>query len=145
MDILIEFKSNKDLDFIEDNYQEPLEEALDNSSIGTCTGSGGETSSNKRDISVVLDDEKDIEALKRVFADEGYQIYLQDQVNRQIIRDYLTNAVMLGILSEDRLEAFTDLVATEGGRAAMSSRRVCVSPLSRSTSQMVVFPSWFSV
>jgi len=63
---------------------------------------------------------QDIEALKRVFADEGYQIYLQDQVNRQIIRDYLTNAVMLGILSEDRLEAFTDLVATEGGRAAMS-------------------------
>ena len=63
---------------------------------------------------------QDIEALKRVFADEGYQVYLQDQVNRQIIRDYLTNAVMLGVLSEDRLEAFTDLVATEGGRAAMS-------------------------
>ena len=63
---------------------------------------------------------QDIEALRRVFDDEGYQVYLQDQVNRQIIRDYLTNAVMLGVLSEDRLAAFTDLVATEGGRAAMS-------------------------
>jgi hypothetical protein len=64
--------------------------------------------------------EQDLEVLQRVFGDEGYQLYLQDQVNRQIIRDYLTNAVLLGILSEERLAAFADQVATEAGRAALS-------------------------
>ena len=62
----------------------------------------------------------DIEALRRVFGEEGYEGYLQDQVNRQIIRDYLTNAILLGVLSEDRLAAFADQLATEEGRAAMS-------------------------
>ena len=64
--------------------------------------------------------EEDLEVLQRVFGDEGYQSYLQDQVNRQIIRDYLTNAVLLGVLSEGRLAAFADQVATEQGRAALS-------------------------
>lgn len=64
--------------------------------------------------------EQDVEVLQRVFGDEGYQVYLQDQVNRQIIRDYLTNAVLLGVLSEGRLAAFADQVATEAGRAALS-------------------------
>ena len=64
--------------------------------------------------------EEDLEVLQRVFGDEGYQAYLQDQVNRQIIRDYLTNAVLLGVLSEGRLVAFADQVATEAGRAALS-------------------------
>ena len=36
--------------------------------------------------------EADRDVLLRVFGDQGYQVYLQDQVNRQIIRDYLTNA-----------------------------------------------------
>lgn len=64
--------------------------------------------------------EEDLEVLQRVFGDDGYQSYLQDQVNRQIIRDYLTNAVLLGVLSEGRLAAFADQVATEEGRAALS-------------------------
>ena len=38
----------------------------------------------------------DVEALKKIFGNSGYQRYLQDQGNRQIIRDYLTNAVVLG-------------------------------------------------
>ena len=40
--------------------------------------------------------EDDLQALERVFGDEGYQQFLQDQVNRQIIRDYLINAILLG-------------------------------------------------
>ncbi|QFU75035.1 hypothetical protein EY643_04890 [Halioglobus maricola] len=47
-------------------------------------------------------------ALQQVFGDAGYQSYLQDQVNRQIVRDYLTNAVVLGFITE------ADVVALEG-------------------------------
>jgi len=49
-----------------------------------------------------------------------YQRYLQDLVNRQIIRDYLTNAILLGFISEDRLAAFARQIATRDGRAALS-------------------------
>ena len=62
----------------------------------------------------------DIEALGRVFGDEGFQGYLQDQVNRQIIRDYLTNAVLLGFLCEEGLAALMGQVASSEGRAALS-------------------------
>jgi len=64
--------------------------------------------------------EQDVEALERVFGDKGYQAYLQDQVNRQVIRHYLTNAVMLGFLGEERLAAFGSQVATSEGRATLS-------------------------
>jgi hypothetical protein len=60
------------------------------------------------------------EALSCVFGDQGYQCYLQDQVNRQIIRDYLTNAVLLGYLSEQGLTRFDGQLATLEGRAALS-------------------------
>jgi hypothetical protein len=63
---------------------------------------------------------RDIEALGRVFGDDGFQGYLQDQVNRQIIRDYLTNAVLLGFLCETGLAALMERVASSEGRAAMS-------------------------
>jgi hypothetical protein len=63
---------------------------------------------------------QDIEALGRVFGDDGFQGYLQDQVNRQIIRDYLTNAVLLGFLCEEGLAALMEKVASSEGRAAMS-------------------------
>ena len=62
----------------------------------------------------------DREALGRVFGDEGYQRYLQDQVNRQIIRDYLTNAIVLGYLPESDLAVFEGQVGTPEGRATMS-------------------------
>lgn len=63
---------------------------------------------------------RDIEVLGRVFGDDGFQVYLQDQVNRQIIRDFLTNAVLLGFLSESDFVALTEQVACSVGRAALS-------------------------
>jgi len=60
------------------------------------------------------------EVLQAVFGDQGYQGYLQDQVNRQIIRDYLTNAVVLGFLPEQELADFAEQVATPEGRSWLS-------------------------
>lgn len=60
------------------------------------------------------------EALKRIFGDRGYQRYLQDQVNRQIIRDYLTNAVVLGVISVGGLAAFATQIVSEEGRATLA-------------------------
>ncbi len=62
----------------------------------------------------------DREVLLRVFGDEGYQLYLQDQVNRQIIRDYLTNAVMLGFIPEEDLAGFNPMIESSDARAALS-------------------------
>ena len=62
----------------------------------------------------------DREALKRVFGDSGYRCYLQDQVDRQIIRDYLTNAVVLGYIPEQQLADFSEQIASREGRAALS-------------------------
>lgn len=64
--------------------------------------------------------EEDRYALARVFGDSGYQDYLQDQVNRQIIRDYLTNALILGYITEDGLESVAEQLASESGRATLS-------------------------
>ena len=55
-----------------------------------------------------------------MFGDDGFQVYLQDQVNRQIIRDFLTNAVLLGFLCEDDFVILTEQVACSAGRAALS-------------------------
>ncbi|MFT4613120.1 MAG: hypothetical protein ACI9NT_000256 [Bacteroidia bacterium] len=52
--------------------------------------------------------------------DEHYQQYFRDQVNRQIIRDYLTNALVLGVITEAALPAFAADLATEEGRAILS-------------------------
>jgi hypothetical protein len=69
----------------------------------------------------------DLKTLYRVFGDVGYQHYLQDQVSRQIIRDYLTNAVLLGYLSPDRLDGFANQVATQEGRSALSLHMLMTS------------------
>jgi hypothetical protein len=61
-----------------------------------------------------------VEILKEAFGDSGYQRYLQDQVNRQIIRDYLTNAVVLGVITKGGLAAFAAQIVTEEGRASMA-------------------------
>lgn len=61
-----------------------------------------------------------MDVLKKIFSDNGYQRYLQDQVNRQIIRDYLTNAVVLGVIPESGLAAFAAQVGTEDGRATLA-------------------------
>jgi hypothetical protein len=62
----------------------------------------------------------DMEALKKIFGDSGYQRYLQDQGNRQIIRDYLTNAVVLGELTEGGLAAFASQLVSEDSRATLA-------------------------
>lgn len=64
--------------------------------------------------------EGDLEALARLFGDQGYQDYLQDQASRQIIRDYLTNAVMLGFLGESALDGLPALVDMPSSRSALS-------------------------
>ncbi|MFK7977999.1 MAG: hypothetical protein AB8C02_17845 [Halioglobus sp.] len=65
-------------------------------------------------------DISDVGALQQLFEGEGYQRYLQDQVNRQIIRDYLANAVLLGVLSESGLPAFATQLSTEEGRSSLA-------------------------
>ena len=62
----------------------------------------------------------DVEALKKIFGNSGYQRYLQDQGNRQIIRDYLTNAVVLGELTEGGLAAFASQLVSEDSRATLA-------------------------
>jgi len=62
----------------------------------------------------------DREALLRVFGDEGYQNYLQDQVNRQIIKDYLTNAVVLGYVTVQGLERISEQAGSREGRSSLS-------------------------
>ena len=60
------------------------------------------------------------ETLQRIFSGEDFQGYLQDQVNRQIIRDYLTNAVVLGHVPETEVEALGGSLDSPQARAAMS-------------------------
>jgi hypothetical protein len=65
-------------------------------------------------------DPMDREVLDRVFGDHGYQQYLQDQINRQIIRDYLTNAMLLGHLPQEALEDLSPDISDPDGRSALS-------------------------
>lgn len=64
--------------------------------------------------------QEDIDVLQRVFEDDGYRVYLQDQVNRQIIKDYLINAVMLGHVPEQELAAIAEQMTSREGRASLS-------------------------
>ena len=61
-----------------------------------------------------------VEVLRQVFGDDGYQSYLQDQVNRHIIRDFTVNVVMLGFLAEQSVSGISRQVASREGRAALS-------------------------
>jgi len=65
-------------------------------------------------------DVSDVDALQTLFEGEGYQRYLQDQVNRQIIRDYLAHAVLLGVLSDAGLPAFAMQLSSEEGRSSLA-------------------------
>lgn len=60
------------------------------------------------------------QALQSALGDDGYQRHMRDEINRQIIRDYLTNAVVLGVISECGLAAFAPELETEEGRAVLS-------------------------
>ena len=64
--------------------------------------------------------EEDVLVLNRIFGDQGYQLYLQDQVNRQIIRDYLLNAVVLGHVDGEDLNAIKRRAGSCEGRSALS-------------------------
>jgi hypothetical protein len=65
-------------------------------------------------------DSLECQALQRVFGDQGFQTYLQDQVSRQIIRDYVVNALLLGHLEEAHMATLSRMVATIEGRSALS-------------------------
>lgn len=80
--------------------------------IGWIDGAFGETD--------LLDESAGADALEDILGDSGYQRYLQDQVNRQIIRDYLVNALVLGIITSGGLPAFARQISTEEGRATMA-------------------------
>ena len=63
---------------------------------------------------------EDVEALTKIFGESGFQRYLKDQVNRQIIRDYLTNALVLGEITEGGLSAFASQLVSEESRATLA-------------------------
>ncbi len=64
--------------------------------------------------------EQELYTLQKVFGDSGFQAYLQDQVNRQIIRDYLLNAYRLGFLDDSQLAAISRGVATAESRSSLA-------------------------
>ena len=77
--------------------------------------------------SLELQDAADEQTLRNALGDSGYQRFFRDQVNRQIIRDYLTNAILLGYLGEDRLEGLSSQVATLEGRSALALHMLMTS------------------
>ncbi len=60
------------------------------------------------------------DALAQILGEESCQRFIRDQANRQIIRDYLTNAVVLGVIPEGGLAAFAPEIANEEGRALLA-------------------------
>jgi hypothetical protein len=62
----------------------------------------------------------EMDSLQKILGGNGYQSYLQDQVNRQIIRDYLLNAVVLGVISDEDLQVMAPPLESEEGRATMA-------------------------
>jgi len=60
------------------------------------------------------------EILGKVFRHAAYHSYMQDQVNRQIIRDYLVNAVVLGCISDESLAAVSRQAVSSEGRSSLS-------------------------
>ena len=71
-------------------------------------------------IAAEPDTEQGERTLERILGSDSYQRYLRDQINRQIIRDYLTNAVVLGVISEGGLAAFAGQIASEEGRSTLA-------------------------
>jgi len=68
--------------------------------------------------------EQQLAVLAGVFGDEGYQHYLQDQINRQVIRDYLLNARVLGYIDDEHVAALMHRAASTEGRAVLSLHMV---------------------
>ena len=64
--------------------------------------------------------EVDRALLNKVFQQPAHHCYMQDQVNRQIIRDYLVNAVRLGCISDESFSALSRQAVSCEGRSSMS-------------------------
>ncbi len=62
----------------------------------------------------------DREVLDRLIVGEPYKAHLQDQFNRQIIRDYLVNAVVLGVITDENFAALSKLAQSIEGRSSLS-------------------------
>lgn len=60
------------------------------------------------------------QALSLLFGEQGYQHYLQDQINRHIIRDYLANAMFRGVINEERLPDLSMHLGTRDGRSTLA-------------------------
>lgn len=58
--------------------------------------------------------------MARVFELDACQAYIEDQLSRRIIRDYLVNAVMLGCISDAKFSALSKQADTSEGRSALS-------------------------
>jgi hypothetical protein len=64
--------------------------------------------------------ETDSEVVARVFQLDACQAYIEDQLSRRIIRDYLVNAVMLGCISDAKISALSKQAHTSEGRSVLS-------------------------
>ena len=60
------------------------------------------------------------EIFGRLLQEDVFQLYIQDQVNRQIIRDYLVNAVMLGCITDENFTALSIRAQSREQRATLS-------------------------
>jgi len=72
-------------------------------------------------------DSVDGATLDRVFQHPVYHSYMQDQVNRQIIRDYLVNAVVLGCINEENFSALSEIATSCEGRSTLSLHMLMMS------------------
>ena len=64
--------------------------------------------------------ETDSEVVARVFQLDGCQAYIEDQLSRRIIRDYLVNAVMRGCISDAKFGALLKQADTREGRSVLA-------------------------
>lgn len=64
--------------------------------------------------------EADSVIVARVFQRDACQAYIEDQLSRRIIRDYLVNAVMLGCISDASFNALSKQADTSEGRSVLS-------------------------
>jgi hypothetical protein len=60
------------------------------------------------------------EILDRLIQGEAYRAHAQDQFNRQVIRDYLVNAVVLGAITDENFSALSKLAQSIEGRSSLS-------------------------
>ncbi len=72
--------------------------------------------------------EAELAALRRAFESDDFQAWLQDEIHRQIIRDYLLNAAQLGLVDDAAMARYRRILASADGRALLALHMV-VSPV----------------